>query len=656
MKEIITLQFGPLANYVGAHLWSMQDEYAANHAVAVGDDDDTGADADEEAELSSEVMLRRARTQDGRREFHVPRLVLVDRQGELGIVGQRGLQFAAPYEALDEVALASAGQTWGGSVSVSEVDIFAPHPFVSQLRMEVVGEEAGGDAWGASYGQGADEHYEEEEEEEEKEEGQEEGDGEDGEEDEEGEQRSRAFAFERTVTHWADYLQVDVHPRSVHELKDYVHGYSHLKRFDEGRALLGSALGGPSAIEAAEALLDRIRRELEDCDSPQGLLVLADTDGAFAGLAHGTLLSVSDELGRITSVCCGLGEPPEDTAESKEAEVDGTDERAAGWRRRKPELSDLAASNRARAVGAFSESASLYLPLCSEASDESGGVHGLPLLRGPLRSRYARAALLGVAVDGLTAPSRALRSAEHRPLSWLPAVSAPMAALRLGALSAKLPVLCWDDTPAGAWRGGAQLCPLLPRAARPAWAPAGGVAPISQLLLARGCEALRPPLAFHAEGGSAASRASSEREWNERRAQEAWWAAPGSQSGRHHCLRLGSPLELPVGFPQFFDQKALDAAAGARDRGGRARCGKQGELLELRTLTGLESSPLFAKGVRDAERVLRAELRATGSRRGSEADEPLAELAEFLSAVAEDYAECAGRNGAAEMLGEEDSD
>lgn len=616
MKELITLQFGPLANYAGAHLWSMQDEWAANRdgaAAAAGD-----------AEFERDVMLRQSRTRDGRAEFRVPRLVLVERQGELGVVGQRGLQFAAPFAGeLDEAVVASAGQTWGGRLHVSEVDIFAPHPFVAQLRR--VGEEGGEEAWGEEEGEAEPEAESEA------------APAADADDDAADARAGGGFAFGRTVCHWSDYLQLDIHPRSVHELKDFAHGYSGLDQFAHGADLLSGALGGAEARERAEALLDAVRRELEDADCAQGLLVLADADTAYGGLAHGTLLAVNDELGRVGSLCFGLGEAAEPRPGATGA--DEVEEGASAPH--PPRLDASVVSNRARALAALTESAGLYVPLVAPADGAAGG-----LPAGALDSRFSRAAALSVAIDGLSAPCRALHSAQHRPLPWLTSAASVTDATRLCAASALFPVVSWQPAPSGAWADGVPLCPLLPPSAR-----AGARAqlpPASHLLVARGCEALRAP---EGAGGGAAQdeRAPpAEREWRAQRQEAAWWAAPAAAAGRCRALRLRTPLELPLSFPQ-----RLFAAEARAALGGGAR-GAPRELHAIPTLCRLENSPLLSLGVRAAERELRAELRAAASSGGAGGDgadsgELLHEACERLAQLADDYAGCA-QAGADDLL------
>jgi hypothetical protein len=616
MKEIITLQFGPYANHVGAHVWSMQDEWAANHTPADGDVDGGARDGDDD-EYERSVTLRRSSTHDGRREFHVPRLVLVDRQGQLGIVGQRGLQFVAPFEAVADAELAAASETWGGgSVAVSAVDIFAPHPFVSQLRQQAEGEgeeeygeeeDANDDAHADARADAADAH---------------EADDNDAAAEPGRAGASRRFDFKASVGHWSDFLACDLHPGSLHELYDFVHGYSNLERFHEGHALFGSALGGVGGAESADALVERIRRELEMCERAQGLVVLTDVDSAFGGMAHAALLAVADELGRIDSLTFGLQAPPAERAAAAAPAADAAADAAesgASAPRAKPTAEHVVA-NRALALSALSQSSSFYVPLSTAGLAPAD----VPLVRSELGSWWEASAVLAAAVDTLVAPCRALRADAHRPIGWLTATASVTDSTRIGALACALPALRYDDESAGAWRGGAPLCPLLP------WSSALRLAPIAHLLAARGCDTLLPPDLDSAPTGPEAA-------WHANRARDSWWAAP-APSARHQLLRLRGALELPVCFPQFF------APSVARCLGQRR--GARTELLTVPIYSRLENSPLLGRGVRDAGVALKRGARAIArAPSAGEAAESLEETCEHLAQVAEDYAGCAQVGG-----------
>lgn len=675
MRELVTLQFGPLANYAGAHLWNLLDEYAANH-------EDEG-DAAASDIFSRDVLMRRACVPGpggsmAEREVYVPRLVLVDRQGGMGIIGSRGFQYADADPLADVTQLAGTVSTWDGAVRVTAADPLQPHDFVRQMREQR--------DWGGYYVArasarrsrghwGGDEDDEDEEWDEDEEE-----------EDERGaygrqSQRAHAayhpahgaaaaepqahelgqptaeegapaaedgvsashFRFEQTVSHWADYLQLDVHPRALHVVQHYEHGYSRFDGFEHGRELFdASGAGGAGAAEATEALLDRVRRELEACDRPQGLLALVDVDGAFGGVAQGTLLAAHDELGCSDVLCFGLQRHSggEEEAEGEGGALDEGDAEARQQR------ATRRGHNHARALHCLSEVCSLYAPLCvpptAGESADAGGAHpaqAFAHVRGALRSRYEVSALMAAAIDCATSPARAVGSPQHTSLAQLCAAARPVPAARISALSLALPCAPAECMPAGAWSTGTQLCPLIQASARLVRAHAH-IPPSALCLSARGCEdAVRARVSV-AHGVSAA-----ERGWAQSRAEGAWWAAPAAGVTRAHAVRLHPPLELPVAFPQLF-APSVDRR-GLVPRRDAARPSEE-EVFALPALTRLESAAVLGLGIRDAARALRASTGAVAKRGGGGGgassapdEEGVAEAAEELAQLAEDYAEMA---------------
>ncbi|XP_021570269.1 protein misato homolog 1-like isoform X1 [Carlito syrichta] len=78
-REVLTLQLGHFAGFVGAHWWNQQD-------AALG----RAADAEEPpGELCPDVLYRTGRTLHGQ-ETYTPRLILVDLKGSLNSLKEEG--------------------------------------------------------------------------------------------------------------------------------------------------------------------------------------------------------------------------------------------------------------------------------------------------------------------------------------------------------------------------------------------------------------------------------------------------------------------------------------------------------------------------------------------------------------------------------------
>ncbi|KAL2469113.1 beta-tubulin [Forsythia ovata] len=83
MREIVTLQVGSYANFIGSHFWNFQDEL-------LGLADNPGSDEIfKNHNLDMNVLYRSGETHQGIPTY-TPRLVSVDFQGSLGSVSSRG--------------------------------------------------------------------------------------------------------------------------------------------------------------------------------------------------------------------------------------------------------------------------------------------------------------------------------------------------------------------------------------------------------------------------------------------------------------------------------------------------------------------------------------------------------------------------------------
>ncbi|NWZ28219.1 MSTO1 protein, partial [Asarcornis scutulata] len=78
---------------------------------------------------------------------------------------------------------------------------------------------------------------------------------------------------------WSDYLNVQLHPRSIYVIQQYNHnGYSgRLEAFGQGERLLQEQ-------GCVEELEDRLHFYVEECDYLQGFQVLCDLHSGFSGV------------------------------------------------------------------------------------------------------------------------------------------------------------------------------------------------------------------------------------------------------------------------------------------------------------------------------------------------------------------------------------
>ncbi|NWT05935.1 MSTO1 protein, partial [Mionectes macconnelli] len=93
-----------------------------------------------------------------------------------------------------------------------------------------------------------------------------------------------------SVRFWSDYLNVPLHPRSLHVIRQYLHDgdCGCLEAFAQGESLLQD----PACLEELE---DRLHFFVEECDYLQGFQVLCDLHNGFSGVGAKVTELLHDE-------------------------------------------------------------------------------------------------------------------------------------------------------------------------------------------------------------------------------------------------------------------------------------------------------------------------------------------------------------------------
>lgn len=251
MKEIVTIQVGNYANFVGSHFWNFQDEL-----LGLADSPDSDQVFKNHG-LSMDILYRTGETQQGILTY-TPRLVSVDFQGSLGSVSSRGTLYSeAPSESSDVV-------TWGGKVATQ-----ASQPFKRNLFLQSLYEEERGNA-----------------------------NGDNGVDTESSGTQNEIKAtdliecLENDVQYWTDFSKVHYHPQSLYELNGMWMDIQNFNNYGVGR---DAFTRGPHGEEMTE----RLRFFIEECDHIQGLQFIVDDSGGFSGLAAEFLENIADDYTNI---------------------------------------------------------------------------------------------------------------------------------------------------------------------------------------------------------------------------------------------------------------------------------------------------------------------------------------------------------------------
>lgn len=238
-KEIITLQFGNYANFIGTHWWNIQESsFQYNESDVVY-----------EKEVDHDVLFREGETSRGQITF-TPRLVLTELKGGLG--GLRSSGFL--YDDDEEESETQIMHTWDGDVDFHKQTPESKNKFLLDLNEDQYNEAT--EETTSSNG--------------------------------DLKKAVKSYDLETDVKVWSDYLKTYLHPKSINIINEYSHRYEN-DPFDLWTK-------GADLKNTLEVIEERIRFYAEECDRMQGFHIIADSYDGFAGLTSSTLQYLHDEF------------------------------------------------------------------------------------------------------------------------------------------------------------------------------------------------------------------------------------------------------------------------------------------------------------------------------------------------------------------------
>lgn len=241
MKEIVTIQVGDYANYVGSHFWNFQDEL-------LGLAGDPQADSVfKNHDLNMDVLYRTGHTLQGI-DTYTPRLLSINMRGSLGSMSSRGTLYKEAAPATSDVF------TWTGGVSTQ-----ASEPQKKNLFLQSLYEEENQNMVNETSGSPS-----------------------------EYQDRDITESLENGVQFWTDYSKVHFHPQSLYELNGVWTDVGDFDNYGIGRDSFAWASQG-------EEISDRLRFFVEECDHVQGFQFVVDDSGGFSSVASEFLENIVDE-------------------------------------------------------------------------------------------------------------------------------------------------------------------------------------------------------------------------------------------------------------------------------------------------------------------------------------------------------------------------
>lgn len=263
-REIVTLQVGHFANFVGTHWWNLQESTFTY----------SPSELTEAKEIEHDILFREGKNLTGEVTY-TPRLISLDLKGSLNTLKQDGSLYDIAGH--DEVQ-------WGDDVTLHKLDISSKNEFLRDLEEYDVG-----------FG-GVEKHTEERESDTDESVSEKKKDTE--------VTQTKIYHLDDSVSVWSDYLRLHLHPKSVHLLEEYQHN-NDLQRFD----MYGYGKQIMSSERERDELEDRVHYFLEECDHLQGMHLLVDTYDGFAGLGTALIQQVQDDYATKGFTVFGVSPP-----------------------------------------------------------------------------------------------------------------------------------------------------------------------------------------------------------------------------------------------------------------------------------------------------------------------------------------------------------
>ncbi|KAK3262612.1 hypothetical protein CYMTET_28542 [Cymbomonas tetramitiformis] len=348
-SEIITLQLGNYANFVGSHFWNFQDELLGRSS--------SGEDSSAQ-QFNFDVLYRVGETAKGDPTY-TPRTVVFDLKGSLGSLPCQDDPYSSSSSEFPPVV------TWSGETATYVSEPVPKNSFLQALDAEA---EESASPESSLAAQGPEDACQ--------------ASGECGDDevdlDEDDPMMEAAKGLEDSVEYWTDYLKAQLHIRSIYQLPGKWQDTAVFDGFGDGADVLASE-------DMREEALDRVRFFLEECDHLQGFHVLAEDQGGFGAVTSALLTHLRDDCPRLPVVLFSLRPPEVDAAFQADP---------AGEKRRW--------LSRGLAASSLTSVASVYVPVGSR-SVASAFQPSLHIRAG---CRFHTSSVYAAAIEGATTPYR----------------------------------------------------------------------------------------------------------------------------------------------------------------------------------------------------------------------------------------------------------
>ncbi|XP_013111049.2 protein misato [Stomoxys calcitrans] len=251
IRELLTLQFGNYANYVGAHWWNIQESGFSYDS------------SDEPSEICHDILYRQG-VNHNRQTTFTPRLLLVDLEGSLKHLPREGELYGNSLKRDSHLNLLRSKDAKEAAEEPEAVKKLKEDLAWHSSEVEIVAQEEAKKHEFQSDLDNASTSVEE-----------------------------KDYNLADNVDSWVDFLYGRYHPRTVHVVNEFRH--------NPERQTLDTNTSGVQLWKTEQFeddFCDRIRQYVEECDFLQGFQTLFDSFNGFSGLATQCMEHLNDEYGK----------------------------------------------------------------------------------------------------------------------------------------------------------------------------------------------------------------------------------------------------------------------------------------------------------------------------------------------------------------------
>lgn len=275
-REIITLQIGHYANFVGTHWWNIQESSFCYDASKSSD-----------IQINHDILFREGMNPRGEVTY-TPRLIAVDLKGSLKTLKQEGTLYS-----IDQT-VPRVSSAWSGRVDVFKTEPERKNEYLQDLDKIEHSQNSKSDLK-YCYDEDRDICHD----------------------DQISPMQSnknlvatspliedRFYDLDSKVKVWSDFLRPHLHPKSVITLEDYFHN-NEQEPFD----LFGTGVEAYHTETTKDNIEECCRKFAEECHFFQGFQMILNGCDAFAGLASSIMNHFDDEYSSKGRICFPVFQP-----------------------------------------------------------------------------------------------------------------------------------------------------------------------------------------------------------------------------------------------------------------------------------------------------------------------------------------------------------